>query len=142
MSSSSSLVDGFSSMQNSFLADEIPHYPIYKALLKKCKQYSSCNIYHQRVSNLISISLRTKNEKIINFIFKENNIIEETVLSLADFKKNGYFGYFMMIIETYTTQRIDTPVVNSSIESTATIWNDFYSKTLKPHLEKMTGKCG
>ena len=125
MSSSSSFMEGFSVIQtnSSGLSDILQKYPIYKSLLTKCKQHPSCNIFHQKVTNLLSTSFRTKSEKIINFIYKENNIIEETVTSMKDFKKNGYFGYFMIIIEIYTAQRVDTETVLHAIESNQRIWN-------------------
>ena len=128
-------------MQTNNLCDILLKYPIYKNLLKKCRQHPACNIYHQKVTNLFSMSFRTKSEKIINFIYKQNSVIEETVNFMKDFKANGYFGYFMIIIEIYTAQRVDTQTVLKTIQSNQTIWNDFYAKIL-PHRDKVGSKLG
>ena len=53
-----------------------------------CVTSPSCNIFHKKVAILIESVFRSQNISIINCIFKENDIIKETILNMKDFKAN------------------------------------------------------
>lgn len=84
---------------------------MFSHLLRMCVGSPHCNIFHQKVYNLIQSVFRSQNHPIINSIFRENQIIPLTLQSTNDFKQEAYFGYFFAIIQTYTSRRVNTPEV-------------------------------
>lgn len=63
-----------------------------------CVASPDCNIFHQRVATFLLNVFKSQNEIIISSIYKQNDIIKETISNMKDFKKNAYFGHFMVII--------------------------------------------
>lgn len=59
---------------------------------------------------------QAQNSNIIDSIYKENNIIYESTRELKDFKKQGYFGPIISIIEIFSKRRIDTDIVKEAIK--------------------------
>lgn len=106
---------------------------LFRHLLDLCVKYPNCNIFHEKVVGLISAVFRSQNHAIINFIFKQNRIINETLEHTVDPKKNGYFGHFFQIIKTYTGRRINTPTVETCIAQSQNLWQQKYTSVLEAH---------
>lgn len=71
---------------------------IFQHLIRMCVVSPDCNIFHQRVATFLLNVFKSQNEIIISSIYKQNDIIKETISNMKDFKKNAYFGHFMVII--------------------------------------------
>lgn len=96
-------------------------------LLNLCYEHSANNIFHKRVEKLFSVVFRMQNSIIIDHIYRENNIIHESIKQLNTMKKRpGYWGPIINIIEIFSKRRIDTEVVIEAIKKNDHEWNQVY----------------
>ena len=79
---------------------------------------------------------------MIELLYVECDIISRTVSNLNNFKSQTEFGIVFRMIKCYTTMKVDTPKVKKVIEEKMDIWNHFFEKILKPHVERQDRQLG
>ena len=118
-----------------YIEDGLCKVKVFQKLLRLCDEFQNCNIFHQRVANFFTAVFKTRSERVITSIFLDNNIIRESLTKVKDFKKNGDYWLFIVVIDTFTRMRLPTEVINTDIEQNQGIWDKFYTSVLLPHVQ-------